>query len=83
MTEPSIDQLANRLSEIEHEIGKLCVVHGFKVNEVTCALARMIGIAIRLNCATAAEREQCLASMIALTRQAMSTEIGVKPKWMN
>ena len=80
MNEP-MDQFAGRLRAIEDEISKLCIEHGFKVEEVTCALARMIGIAIRLNCVTAADRERCLVAMFDLTRQTMA-EAGTRPTWM-
>lgn len=77
----SPEEFAARLRRIEDEIGKLCIAQGFRVDEVTCVLARMIGIYIRLNCATAADREQCLVAMFNLTRQAIA-EAGTRPRWM-
>ena len=79
MSEP-LEEFAARLSAIETEIGKLCLEQGLRVEEVCCVLARMIGIAIRINCAGAAERDKCLVTMYALTRQTMS-DAGTRPTW--
>ena len=75
-----LEEFAARLSAIENEIGKLCVEQGYRVEEVSCALARMIGIAIRLNCTTAAERDKCIVAMYDITRQTMS-DAGTRPTW--